>query len=226
MRRQHRIREPQTAVAPRLFFYAPLTSDLLPVVGEGGPLSVKAQTNVSISDGAMYLSNGRGKILWNVPAQADVDCTFSVWVKKVANNGCSYSFGAPHPTNARYYGLMYQEHQSDLRAKLGTEYCNWFFMSSHASRLTNTSGFVFISWTIRYLNGSTYNCKIYKDGELVDDKTFTNTSWLGMQNCFFGISNGASTNSMTGYYKHFSVHEAMDDQQILELYERGGVPSL
>lgn len=224
MRRQHKRRELQ--VNPRLLFYAPLTSDLLPVVGDGGSLSVKAMANVYISNGAMYVSSGTGKILWDVPTHANVDYTFSVWVKKVANNGCSYSFGAPHHTNARYYGLMYQEHQSNLRAKLGTEYCNWFFMSSHASRLTNTSEFVFISWTIRHLGESSYNCKIYIDGELVDDKTFTNTSWLGMENCYFGISNGASTNSMTGYYKHFSVHEAMDDQQILELYERDGVPTL
>lgn len=225
-KRQHYRKTITPLALPDLLFYAPLTTDLLPTVGYDGSLTVKSSKNASISNDSLYLSAATSKIIWNVPAKADTDATFSVWVRKVRNRGCSYSFGAPHPSNTRYYGLMYQEHSSSAKWKLGTEYCNSFFTCSHNSFLTNTNSFVFLSFSIKYEGDKTYTCKIYQNGVAIEEKTFTSSTWLGLSNCFYGISNGAGNNSMIAYYKHFSVYGLLSDSQVMDLYNNGGEPLL
>lgn len=223
-KRQHYRKAVIPSVLPDLLFYAPLTTDLLPIVGHDGSLTVKSSKSASTSNESLYLSAASSKIIWNVPAKSNTDLTFSVWIKKVSNRGCSYSFGAPHPSNTRYYGLMYQEHSSSAKWKLGTEYCNSFFVCDHNSFLTKTNSFVFLSFSIKYINSNTYSCKIYQNGIAIEEKTFTNNTWLGLDNCFYGIANGAGSNTMRAYYKHFSVFSLLSDTQVMDLYKKEGNP--
>lgn len=227
MRREHSKAAEETFPIP--IFYAPLTANLLPTIANNNDFTTKANTNFAFNstEKSAYNTSATSKLIWNVPTLAETDYTFCIWLKRISQSGCSYSFGAPHPTpsSARYYGLMYEEHSSSKSWKLGTEYCNNFYVSTHTTALSSTSAYNFFTTQIKYNGSNSYTCAIYVDGVLINESTFTNTTWKGLNGCYIGISNGTSNNALRAYYRHFSVYDRyLSAEQILSLYNNGGIP--
>lgn len=208
---------------PKPIFYAPLTTNKIPDIVTNGTKSIIADISTQISNNTLSVTSGNDKIIFDESLEEDKDYTFSIWLKLNKRNGCSYSFGAPHPSNQKYYGLMYTEHANGGALILGTEYVNGFMTVSGHPYSSSTSEFKYLSWSIKYNGNNNYTCKFYINGELNAQSTFTNSTWLGMSGCYVGIANGTSRNTMQAYYRHFSVYPLLTDEQVKQLYDNGGV---
>lgn len=199
------------------YFYAPLTQNLTPSIAHDSDFTVYKSAINSVSSEGVYLSSGSHGVMWNCSVPVNKSITFGCWVKRTSGSGVNYSFGAGTKNNARYYGLQLSQYQNYWLMQEYLYFCN---VGSNYMPVNNV--WTYISWTIIYNSSNNYTCKFYKNGQLVAEKTFTNTQWQGMINCYFAISH--FTNSMYGYYKHFSCYEELTDAEVAQLYQRGGVP--
>lgn len=199
-------------------FYAPLTGGTLnATIAHDSNLSVHNSVVGSLLSDSVRLSSSANGIIWNCSVPVNTNITFNCWVKRTGGSGVNYSFGAATKNNARYYGLQLSQYNAYW---LMQEYLYFCYVS--ANYMPENNVWTYISWTIIYNGSNNYTCKFYKNGQLVTEKTFNNTQWLGMTNCYFGISH--FTNSMYAYYKHFSAYEELTDGEVAQLYQNGGVP--
>ena len=208
---------------PKPIFYAPLTTNKIPDIVTNGTKSIIADISTQISNNTLSVTSSTAKIIFDESLEEDKDYTFSIWVKLSSRRGCSYSFGAPHPNNQRYYGLMYTEHSTSGAYILGTEYVNGFLNVAGHKYSSSTSDFKFLTFSVKHNGNKNYTCKFYINGTLDAEKTFDNTTWLGFNNCKVGIANGTNNNAMMSYYKHFTVYPLLTDEQVKQLYDNGGV---
>ena len=198
------------------YFYAPLTGGLNAIIAHDSNLSVYRSAINSISSDGVYLSSAAHGVIWECSVPVNTNITFGCWVKRTGGNGVNYSFGAATQNNARYYGLQLSQYNGYW---LMQEYL--YFCNVGTNYMPDSNTWTYINWTIIYNGNNNYTCKFYKNGQLAAERTFTNNNWQGMANCYFAISH--FTNSMFGYYKHFSCYEALTDEEVAQLYQRGGV---
>lgn len=216
MSRRHHCPPPHSN--PPLFYASLLNSTTAEIDYEGnGATYYNYSTNIT-NDG-LQINTGNGSIMWNCHCPANTDLTFSCWVKKIGGVGVYYSFGTTVENNPRYRGLQYANGGSYW---LVTEYL--YFFSNGTNYPTPNNTWSFISWSIIYnvSSSNSYTVKFYRDGVPLVQRTFTNSQWQGMNGSRFAISHNVN-NSMYAYYKHFSCYILLDDAEILELYQRGGV---
>lgn len=213
MRRGHNI----SAVVKQPLFYAPLTSTTVAAIAHDSDTSVYDESYNSISSAGLRITAAGHGIRWNCSVPVGMNLTFSCWVNRTGGQGVNYSFGAATQNNARYKGLQLSQYSSYW---LMQEYL--YFCSVGTNFMTETNVYVFLSWTIIYNGNNSYTCKFYKNGVLIETRTFTNTNWQGMSDRCFAISH--FTNSMYAYYKHFSCYEELTDAEVMSLYQRGGEP--
>lgn len=219
MRRQYDNIDSASHRFKECFFYAPLTSNNLPVVAWDGNYTVNRTTNCSLTDGSLKLNGASSGIVWDCMVPQGKNLSFSCFVKKIQSYGVSYSFGCgPKTTTTRYTGLNYNEYNYYL---LMQEYL-YFYRNPNNQYLTSSNSYNFITWTLIFNDNGTYSVKIYKNGVINNQNTVTNTSWKKFENCYFEI--GHFTNSMVALNRHFTCHEELSDEEVLQLYNRGGVP--
>ena len=183
-----------------------MTGTLDATIAHDSNLSVYRSTVSSISSDGVYLSAASNGIIWNCSVPVNTNITLNCWVKRTGGYGVNYSFG-----------LQLSQYQNSW---LTQEYLYFCYVDSNYMPVNNV--WTYISWTIIYNGNSNYTCKFYKNGQFVTEKNVTNTQWLGMTNCYFGISH--FTNSMYAYYKHFSCYEELTNDDVAQLYQREGVP--
>ncbi len=216
MRRQYDISSEEQQ--SKLLFYASFASSLTPEYTYDGNVELLSTSYCSASNGVMQSTNKNMcyKSASPIPAISEGEgITFCCYVKRTANSGICYSFGAAHSTNStKYAGLQLVSYSSNV---LVTEYL--YFVTGYS---INFSTLAFWAWTIHFNGSNSYTVKVYKDGVLVFTKTFSNTSWLGFANCYFAIGH-ASSNSCIGEFSHFSAWRELTDSEVLELYNAGGV---
>lgn len=218
MRREYG-KENSIAPSKECYFHAPLTTNNVPTIAWDGDNTVNKQTNCTFTDGSIKLNASSSGIVWNCAVPQGKNLTFSCWVKKVSGSGVNYNFGCgPKTTTTRYTGLNYSEISYCI---LMQEYL-YFYYNPNKTYLTNTNSYTFITWTMIFNGGNSYTIKFYKNGILDNKNTITNTSWQEFKNCYFEI--GHFTNSMVALNRHFTCHEELSDEEVLQLYNRGGVP--
>jgi hypothetical protein len=213
LKREENINKKETKVC---YFYAPLTKDLTPEKAHDSDFTVYKSTIGSVSSDGVYLSAAAHGVMWNCSVPVNTSLTFGCWVKRTGGSGINYSFGAGTKNNARYYGAQLSQYSNTW---LITEYLYLCTVNGNYMPVTNT--WTYINWTIVYNGNNNYTFKFYKNGVLVETRNVTNAQWLGMANCYFAISH--FTNSMFGYYKHFSCYEELTDAEVAQLYQNGGV---
>ena len=200
------------------YFYAPLQVDLIPTISRDENYTVyrSAYTSITEADG-LRIAGGSQGVMWNTSVPVNENLTFGCWFKRTGGSGVNYSFGCGTKNNARYYGLQLSMYSSYW---LMQEYLYFCSVSSTYLPITNT--WCYLNWTIIYNDSNNYTCKFHRDGALVASRTFSNTQWLGMTNCFMAISH--FTNTTYGYYKNFTCFEELTDSEVLKLYQNDGVP--
>lgn len=197
------------------YFYAPLTGTLTPSVAYDSITSVYKSSINQINSNGLALTAASQGVVWDCSVPVNTDLTFSCWVNRTGGSGVNYSFGTATKNNARYYGLQLSQYNSYW---LMQEYLYFCYVGSNY--LTVSNAYVFITWSITYNGNNNYTITFYKNGVLITTKTFSNTQWLGMANCFFAI--GHFTNSMYASYKHFSCYPLLTDSEVLTLYQNNG----
>lgn len=221
MRRGHLLQAEESKIC---YFYAPLTQDLVPQIAHDNVYTVYGQAYSSVSSDGLYLSGGSHYVKWNCSVPTSKNLTFSCWLKYTGQSGVGYSFGATTQNNARYIGLQYANHiYGDTHYWLMTEYLYFLGVSYNTYGVLFTQNVdVFITWTLIFNDNNTITLKFYKNGTLSFQTTMTPNGNWNLNSCIFGISHG--TNTMYGYYKHFSCYEALTDEEVAQLYQRGGLP--
>lgn len=198
-------------------FYASLLNNTTAEIDCEGDGSTYYNYSATITSDGLRISTGNGSIMWNCHCPANTDLTFSCWIKKTGGSGVYYSFGTSVENNQKYKGLQYANGGGYW---LVAEYLYFFYNGTNYPTPNNTWSFV--SWSIIYNGSNSYTVKFYRDGALIVTKTFTNSQWQGMNGSRFAISHNVN-NSMYAYYKHFSCYPLLTDDEVLELYQRGGV---
>ena len=207
---------------PVLLFYAPLIATTTPVFAWNGNLGVQQHGGGSISNSSFYMpSTGTAPIRWASAIKGGTNLTFSCWVTPSYGSGVNFMFGMLHTVTAtRYAGLLLAKHVSQNYISLTTNYISPF-AASPAPPFVNSGERAFVSWTIIFDESNSYTVKFYKNGALVYTTTVVQSNWLGVIDTAPGI--GLGGNTCPGRYSLFSIYEEMTDEQILKLYQEGGI---
>ncbi len=206
------------------FFYAPLTGSLEPMYSCNNDFTVYDSAYYSLSDtNGLYLSGATHGVIWNTQVPSDKTLTFGCWVKYVstAYSPCR-SFGAGPKDTGMQKGLIFTQYNSYWIYTGSLSFCQ---VSNNYMTESNT--WVYLNWTVKCTgisnNLEQYTCKFYKNGVLTETKSFQYGGGnLDMTDCYFTIGNRNSP--LFAYYKHFSCFEELSDDDVLKLYQNGGVP--
>ena len=211
-----------------LLFYAPLTVDKLPTYTWDIP-GVFTLGNASIVSGALNIpsNSAQNSIQFNSNVPIDKDLTFSMWCNPIYNNNSGnlnlmhgyLSYGNT-PNIGGCFNKHYQFNYNSLHTK-------WAEIASNDMGLIPENLWTFVTFSLIFNTTTPPKLILYYNGV----KQGEWTQWIGLNTSLIreggkfciGSLYGGNLNCQ-GNFNHFSVYEELTDQQVLNLYNNGGVP--
>lgn len=205
---------------PRPYFYAPLTTDKVPTICYNNDYSIYYAGSTAILNGALYVASSASSqaTVWGCDVPSINAFTINCYLKDSTKTQWGRRMALYDPSCPRYSGFClgsYSNGQDCIPA-------DWLIFPFNGSYIpSNQWNFVSIT---AIKNGTNYVIKLYVDGLMKQQLSFTNTLWRFILNCKFATGFTVSSDNQAGYQKHYSFYDELTDEQILQLYNNGGVP--
>ena len=208
-----------------LVFYASLLNSFTPQYAWNNDYGFTVASNqFTINDGAYLSSHKSDAILWDCPIPAGKDITINCLFKLLSNDIPRNNFGwtlKNYVPNTEFC----LNANSILSEDIGLGGANFHIIGKIISELNQ---FVFITLTYQINPQNNYIFKVYKNGileylNIVKDINTVPPSGLAFPS--FGKLDQTLNCCTNAHWKHFSIYNRiLSDQEILILYNRGGVP--
>lgn len=215
-----------TQLSKKLLFYAPLTTDKYPKFAIDGDTSLYFEGSGVINNGELFLSGAASTMGVGFNQSLPLDgYTISAFHTRTSNSGHQFSFASSaHSSVVNWTHLL--SHTQGTRSfvdSLGVQ-----MVLRNATPALNTR--VFETVTMIRNSDGTYTTKLYLDGVLMVENTRANT---GLDNYIetygtpfigLGLWGKDSSNGFVGRLSQFSLYKPMNDSEVMQLYQRGGIP--